>query len=227
MQGGSPALMTHLSPALRQTLTYQSNVIKYADGQLIHSRGDIKPGLSIIKKGVANVGVYGVDGTFIMAGLLGAGECFGEFTIFTELPRTHDVSANGDVEIHQLEAGRFTKLCDEEPELLKAVLKTTLIRTHILLELLDSMRRLPLKERTVKLMLSLSYHSGRIAQIRTRQSDLADSLGVSRVSLGKVLKQLQTEEMIILGYRVITIPDREKMERWLEAKNNTPLIIKK
>lgn len=219
--------MSQLDSILSQKLTYQSNLIKYSDGQLIHSRGEDKPGLSIIKRGLASIGVYGADGTFIMAGLLGAGECFGEFTIFTDLPRTHDVSANGDVEIYQIEASRFTKLCDEEPKLLKAILKTTLIRTHILLELLDSMRRLPLLERTVKLLLSMSYTANGEVQIRTRQNDLAISLGVSRVSLGKVLKRLEKSSLIKLGYGLIELSDREQLEQWLEKRNETPLSNRK
>ena len=225
-QAGSSALLDLLPTVLKARLISLANEVKYVDGQLIHSRGANEAGISIIKSGAANIGVYGADGTFVMAGVLGAGEAFGEFTLFTDLPRTHDVSACGITEVYQISGARFLSLCDQEPTLLKALLKSTLVRTHILLELLDAMRRLPLLERSAKLILSMSYTAGTRDHIQIKQNDLALSLGVTRVSLGKALRQLRELGLIEIGYGKIGLPNRENLEQWLEARSDTPLKSK-
>lgn len=223
LQAGSSALLDLLEDDLADEIKSMALLNRYSAGQLIHSRGDNSPGLSIVKTGTVNIGVYGVDGTFVMASVLGPGEAFGEFTLFTDLPRTHDVSAMGDCEVYQINGSRFLRLCDKEPRLVNALLKSTLIRTHMLLEILDAMRRLPVLERTAKTILSMSYTSGAKSQLSCRQNDLALSIGVSRVTLGKVLKKLEAENLLKLGYGRIELPDRNKLEVWLESRNTTPL----
>ena len=223
LQAGSAALFDVLSDDLIDSIKSIAALNRYTAGQLIHSRGDNAPGLSIVKTGTVNIGVYGVDGTFVMASVLGPGEAFGEFTMFTDLPRTHDVSAMVDCEVYQIKGNRFLALCDKEPRLVNALLKSTLIRTHMLLELLDAMRRLPVLERTAKTILSMSYTSGSRNELVCRQNDLALSIGVSRVTLGKVLKKLEAEHLIKLGYAKIQLPDRSRLEAWLESRNTTPL----
>jgi len=79
----SPTFLSLLPAPLVDKVTQAGTIIKYSDEQLIHSRGEIKPGLSIVRSGAVNVGVYGADGKFLMVAKLGPGETFGEFTIFT------------------------------------------------------------------------------------------------------------------------------------------------
>ena len=189
----------------------------YSDGQLVHSRGDAKPGLSIVKEGGAYVGVNGLDGMFVMVASLGPGECFGEFTLFTELPRTHDISSIGESKIYQLSKAKFDTLYEKYPCISRALLRTTLSRTHILLERLDAIRRLPILERTAKTLFSMSHGLGASNQLRNTQVDLADTLGVTRVSLGKALKQLSHIGLIEIGYGKITIVDRLALGRWVES----------
>ena len=195
--------------------------MKYSDDQLIHTRGALKPGLSIVRQGAAHVGVNGIDGTFVMVAALGPGECFGEFTLFTELPRTHDISSIGESEIYQLSKTKFETLYQRHPSISHALLKTTLTRTHILLEMLDAIRRLPILERTAKTLLSMSYMLGGSNVLRSRQDGLAYTLGVTRVSLGKALKQLSQLGLIEVGYGKITIQSQAELMSWVELNCGT------
>lgn len=224
LQLNSPAFLNLLSPELADQICAAANIVKYTDGQLIHSRGEAKPGLSIVRSGAAHVGVYGSDGTFVMTGLLGPGECFGEFTLFTDLPRTHDVSAAGNTEIYQLSEPAFRRIYRQHPELSHIMMSASLMRTHLLLEMLDALRRLPLLERAAKIILTMSYTSGSEHTIVCRQTDLAYTLGVTRVSLAKVLKQLSDLQLIRLGYGKIHLPAREQLEQWVDEHcDTTPL----
>jgi CRP-like cAMP-binding protein len=212
----TPAFLELLPPEVADQLIAASVLIKYSNGQLIHTRGSLKPGLSIVHKGGAHVGVNGIDGTFVMVAALGPGECFGEFTLFTQLPRTHDISSIGESQIYQLSQHKFDVLYQREPSISKALLKTTLMRTHVLLEMLDAIRRLPILERTAKVLLSMSYSLGGSNVLRGRQDELAFTLGVTRISLGKALKELSHLGLIEIGYAKITIPDRVQLSDWVE-----------
>lgn len=218
----SPAFLDQLPEVVVNELLFDAVLMKYSDGQLIHTRGALKPGLSIVNKGAAHVGVNGVDGTFVMVAALGPGECFGEFTLFTELPRTHDISSIGESEIYQLSKTKFDTLYQRHPSISRALLKTTLTRTHILLEMLDAIRRLPIVERTAKTLLSMSYTLGGSTVLHSRQDDLAYTLGVTRVSLGKALKKLSKLGLIDVGYRKITIINQSELIRWVELNCGSP-----
>jgi CRP/FNR family cyclic AMP-dependent transcriptional regulator len=216
-----PNFLELLSPAVAEQIIAASVLMKYSDGQLIHTRGSLKPGLSIVHKGAAQVGVNGIDGTFVMVAALGPGECFGEFTLFTELPRTHDISSTGESHIYQLSQTRFDILYQREPSISRALLNTTLTRTHILLEMLDAIRRLPILERTAKVLLSMSYTLGGSNTVQTRQADLAYTLGVTRVSLGKALKELSRLGLIEIGYGKVVIPNHSGLSDWVEQNCGT------
>lgn len=227
VQNSSPAFMDLLSPELAAKLKNISNVVAYSDGQLIHSRGDPKPGLSIVRNGAIKVGIFGIDGSFIATSIVGPGQSFGEFTLFAGLPRTHDVSAVGHTEIDQISAKSFKVLFDAEPELARTMLIISLTRTHHLLELLDDMRRLSLPVRAAKFLHSMSQSANDTDALTCRQSDLAFTLGVSRISLGKALRQLADQGLIVLGYGKILLPDTQKLSAWVTDHSLImPLTVK-
>ena len=88
------------------------------------------------------------------------------------------------------------------------------------------MRRLPLDQQFARLLLSLSASTSTTQAspvIKLKQTDLASSLGTSRVSLGKVAKKLESQKLIKLGYGEITVPSRKALALWLQERSETPL----
>lgn len=211
----TPSFMDHLSDGLRHEISQAGTIVRYQDGQLIHNRGDMKPGISIVVSGAVQVGIFGEDGTFIMTSHLGVGQTFGEFTLFADLPRTHDITAAGPTQINQIPAQAFHRLYDRRPEISRALLTTSLVRTHRLLEMMDAIRRLPMRERTAKVLFTLIQTAGDVDAFECRQSDLAFALGVSRTSLSTALKQLVELELVETGYGQIKLPDPDRMRDWV------------
>lgn len=223
----SPALMELVDPALGDALRAASVLVKYVDGQIIHSRGDKKPGLSIVKSGAVRVGTIGLDGSFQTVSVLGVGQSFGEHTVLAGLPRTHDVSAAGSAEIYQMTAPVFMRLVEAHAELTSILLKVSLIRSHGLLEQIDDMRRLTLPVRLAKLLMSIrgEVAEGR-ARVTCRQSELAYTLGVSRVALGNAVKRLTKTGLIVPGYGYVTIMDIGRLSGWVAAQSKiAPLDV--
>lgn len=193
--------------------------VDYDDGETIHSRGDAKPGLSIIRSGAVRFAIPGVDGSYLSTSVLGPGHCFGEATLFAHLPRTHDASAVGRTAIDQIPKARFDRIFDEEPALARLLLEATTQRLYAVLDLLDDLRRLPLMVRAAKMIAGMARSAKRKGEVECNQSDLAFTLGVSRVSIGKALAQLQDEGLIELGYGRIFVPDAGALGAWIAGRS--------
>lgn len=194
--------------------------MRYADGELIHNRGDDKPGLSIVRSGLVRVGVIRTDGTFVITSMLGAGQTFGEFTLFADLPRTHDIIAQGETLVWQLPGKRFLRLCEKKSNLLPALLQTSLVRNYVLLELIEAMRSLPVLERLAKTLVILVATAGQGDEFYTRQSDLAATLGMSRPTLSTALTKLEALNLITRGYGRIHISDFQSLTEWVSARDS-------
>lgn len=216
--GGQP-LMALLPEQLRRRLAEAATVVDYGDGEIIHSRGDAKPGLSIVRSGSVRFAIPGVDGSYVTSSVLGPGHCFGEATLFAKLPRTHDAIAVKRTSIDQISRLRFDRIFDEEPDLARVMLEATTQRLYSVLDFMDDLRRLPLPLRTAKLIATMAGSAKQETEVECSQCDLAFTLGVSRVSVGKALGRLQDEGVIQLGYGRIEIPDRVRLEQWIADRS--------
>ncbi|WP_371396068.1 Crp/Fnr family transcriptional regulator [Fretibacter rubidus] len=217
----SPTLIEGLPAAIADIIWAAATTERYTTGQIIHYRGDKKPGLSIVKSGSVDVGTLGRDGRILSIGTLGVGESFGEFTLFADLPRTHDISALEPSIIAQIPASKMHALCDAEPLILKALLRVALIRSHAAFERLDDDKRLSLAVRTAKRLLGLTGRESQTKTLSMTQSDIAHMMGVSRVSIGKALEALTRGGFITRGYGVITINDPTAMQDWVARHSVT------
>lgn len=205
----SKTLTDLLSPVVMEKLLAVGTRRKFADGQIVQERGDPDKGLAIVTKGQVIAGNVGRDGSFLPSALLRPGETFGENTLFADLPRTHTLWANGPTEISFIRQRPFMKLFDETPSIAAALLTLTLLRNHEMIEFMDGHRRLPLRARLARLLLGALEEDDKDQscerRIECRQEDLAYMLGVSRVAIGKVLKVLERDGILKLGYGYLTI----------------------
>jgi len=192
-------------------------LVKYQCGEVIHVRGERKPGLSIVKSGTVRVGNYGKDGRYCMTRLLHPGETFGEFTLFAALPRTHNAEAATESEVIQLDQKLFNELSAQHPELTQWMLRSLAVKLHDSLELLDDMRRLALHVRAAKVILSISKQSN-AQRVKIKQNDLADVLGVTVLSAHQSLKKLTAANLITSGYGYVDIVSTEGLEAWIDQQ---------
>lgn len=199
-----------------------SRRVAYADGQLIHGRGDATQALLLVDSGRVRAGNAGADGSFVTAYVFDPGDAIGEFTIFAGLPHTHDFVAVGPTVIRYIDKGSFHRLRRQEPELAFHFLQAITLRLHFAIEMLDDTIRLPLVVRTAKLLRHGSTLSSDPGVIEVRQVEIADALGVSRVAIGKTLKKLRSERLIEQRRGRIHIPDRRRLDRWISARSPVP-----
>ena len=197
-------------------------VMSYVHDEIIHERGDAKPGLSIVKQGRVKVGNYGKEGKYCLTRVLDIGETFGEFTLFADLPRTHCAEAVGDTHVIQVSREQFSLLSIQQPDLNTVLLSTLAIKLHDSLELLDDIRRLPLQVRAAKTLLTLTNQTS--SSLSITQNELADVLGVTVLSVHKALKSLSALGFVRLGYGSIAITEIEALTHWVSQQSSLNII---
>lgn len=220
----TPQLMRLLPTALAARVEAASRARTYGDGQVVHLRGDRRPGVSIIKAGAVRVGVLGADGSFNTVSVLGPGHCFGEHALFSGLPRTHDVSAVGVTTVLHLDRAAFLRLFDGEPQFARALMTVVSSRASALLQIVDDMRRLSLADRTAKLLASMAPADQTSPTIDCSQSDLGFALGVSRVAIGHALGRLEADGLVERGYGRIRLPDLAALRQRIAESSPVELL---
>ena len=213
---GVPSLYSSLPGLLRQKLDMLGSVNHYVPDQHIQSRGDETEAFSIITKGSVCFGKMDVEGKFLVSAVLKAGQCYGEFPLLAGLPRTHDGITVGETSIRHISRTAFEGLLNEEPELSVLMLKSVTEQLHNALEWIDDLRRYPLKYRLGKALLQMMKHHEN-PYLNINQHELADMLGVSRVAIGKELKDYKARGFITIHYGAVEITASAAFSRWVDS----------
>ena len=210
------ALMDLLPGNVRQAMINAGTIMKYGDGQFIHGRGDEKPGLSVILDGAINVGSLTRDGTPIPTTLLTKGHCFGEVTCFGDLPRTHDAVAAGPATVLQLSHAWVQSAFANDPQFSLAFMQMMTSRLYNVLDRLEDFRRYPPLVILAKLILERAGNGNRIKIVQT---DLAYTIGVSRVTVGSLLSRLEAQNLVQRGYASLSV-DTGRLSRWVASQTS-------
>ena len=218
LQSAVPVLAELLDPTTLARIESKCRWRTYRAGQLVHRRGDKTHGFSLIRSGRVSSANTGLDGSTVTTSILGPGQCFGEFTLFAGLPRTHDVIAIDEVEIGTAPEKAFLALCEDHPAITRALLTISLRRSYVLVEFLDGLRRLPLDMRVAKSLLAQGQHADQ-ARVDCTQEDLAFTFGVTRISINKVLARLEQAGFIKRRYKHILITDIVALRDWVRERD--------
>ncbi len=186
----------------------------FNDGDALHARGDAPPRLGIIATGVLRVGRYQPGGAFNLVAMLGVGGHFGDVAL-QRTSYTHDVYSVGRSEIDVIGKAALKDLLDNHSDFAVGLLRCSLARFNVALELYDDARTLGITARLAKV---IYVHTGRgeLANgVACLQRDLSELLGVSQVSIGNALKELENANLVETGYRRVTVPDKARLKAWL------------
>jgi CRP/FNR family transcriptional regulator, cyclic AMP receptor protein len=220
--GRERGFLSLLSDPLLERMTADSVQKKYDDGQLVHGRGEKKPGFGMIRKGRVRIGTFSGNGSFVEYGSLRAGDVYGELTVITGIERFHDSYAIGQTVIDHISVDRFQKMITEIPELQLMVLRLMARRLQHAYQRIDDILRLPLIDRVGRHLLETQRRSKDSNSIAIKQSDLAEAMAASRVSISKALSKLSELGFVNTGYGRINLVDQASLTQWLEDRNDLP-----
>jgi len=202
----------NISERSRAALIALGKPRRYTDGQFIMQQGDKPRGFFAVVSGQVMVGRYGGDGNLTIFGVAGAGDLFGEQAFLVNQPRLADAVADGAVEVVHIDGTVFRKLIATDPDLSMLIIRSLAQQLYVATQRLDS-DRMTLAGRLAQVLLSMESDGDQA--VTCTQQQLADLIGVSRVSLGMAVRQLEKAGAIAGGYGKVRIVDRTLLEQRL------------
>ena len=215
---GTIGLLEALPDDLQEMLFSVGTPVRYEDGETIHHRGDSTPGLSVVREGQVMVGNYTIDGTYIATALLTRGHCFGEFTLFAGVPRTHHAQAKGPTIVDQITKAAFDRVLEQNQEFRQSLLAVVTTRLYSAMEFIEELRSLPLDVRMVKMLLRAIPLGDGSATLELTQDQLANALGVTRASINAALRKLQADGLVRREYGRIRIVNVQALTAWVAER---------
>ena len=203
-----------LSPSLEHLLKF-SHRKSYSAKKIIIHEGDISNSLYYIIEGSVSVLAESETGEEIILGQLNQGDFFGEAGLFDfdtgdEGKRTARILSRSDSVIAEISYSQFKQIVSEDPAVMFLLtgqifnrLKKTSMKVRDLIFL-------DVKGRIAHCLLELSAEPDAMThpdgmQIKITRQDLAKMVGCSREMAGRVLKELEEEDLITAHGKTIVV----------------------
>jgi CRP/FNR family transcriptional regulator, cyclic AMP receptor protein len=206
-------------PAVVEQLAAHARVTSVSSGHHIFRKGDEGLGLLAVSSGIVKVSVPSSEGKEIVLNIIGAGEIFGEIALLDGEPRTADAVAVTRCELLFLDRRDFLRVLQAQPLLaikLLAVVSRRLRRTS---EQVEDISFATPPTRLAKALLRLAEIQGTIndpaPRIVVTQKELGQTIGLSRESTNKYLRDWEKVGYIRLEKGACTIRNRQFLQHAL------------
>ncbi len=203
-----------LNPSLEHLLKF-SHRKSYSAKKIIIHEGDVSSSLYYIIEGSVSVLAESETGEEIILGQLNQGDFFGEAGLFNfdtgdEGKRTARIISRSDTVIAEISYVQFKQIVSEDPAVMFLLtgqifnrLKKTSMKVRDLIFL-------DVKGRIAHCLLELSGEPDAMThpegmQIKITRQDLAKMVGCSREMAGRVLKELEDEDLITAHGKTVVV----------------------
>ena len=181
--------------------------MSYPKGQIIYIQGQEPEYLYCLGSGAVRTLMTSDEGEVRLLTTYGPGSIFGEASFFDGMPRVSTAEAATDCKIVRLSHDKVSELFRAHPELASAVI-TYLARTvRLLSSHVDTMSFQSAQQRLITLLLN---HPQRDV-IHVTHEELAAALGLSRVTISRLLGSFARQGLLKTGYGTIRLLDRERL----------------
>jgi CRP-like cAMP-binding protein len=219
-----------LPPEVQRAFDKVSKYRTVDAGTAIVRTGDTRDFVHQLTAGQVIYCSYDSRGRETVTAAMKPGDWIGLSEVFTGAPAMADVVATMRVELRSIARRDFESLLDAHPLIARHLLKLFSLRFSIVYRLAQDQRELTLKERLLKMLYLLAFRPGQAepdTPIDLSQDELAKMLAASRQTLNRLLKELEHEGLLQLGYRTIRVLARHRIERqydYLFAANTAPVL---
>jgi CRP/FNR family transcriptional regulator, cyclic AMP receptor protein len=202
---------TDLPAPVIKRITDMAQRRRFADGGLIHHKGDEPSGLFGVVSGSVKVSSTLPDGREAILTYLEPGQWFGEIALFDGRARTHDAWAVGSAELLHLPRPMFNRMLADMPELYPHFIRLLCTRVRAAFAFIEDSALLPLPARLAKRVLQLAeaYGSARgkltVIDLHMPQEELGAMLSISRQSVNKELKAWERQGWVRVEYGRLVI----------------------
>ncbi len=191
----------------------------FRSGEVIFHRDDPGQVLYVIKEGKVKIYLISPDGQEISLVVFGKGECFGEFAILDDLPRSANAIALEKVECYTLQRSDFHNAIMKNPKIAIQILEVLSKRLRTTNQMVEDLIFLDVYGRVAKKLLELAETHGTQVDdgvridMRLTQQDLASMVGASRESVNKVMGYFTDKKFISTDKHKITLHRTNDLKR--------------
>jgi len=201
-------------------LCLRSFVENYSASQIIYEEGDISRFLCIVISGRIEISYLRENGEHVLFSILDEMDIFGEIGFFDGRPRNEMAIAKSDCRILLIPKTALIEiiknisfeawldivqyLCLKQRKMAKDITENSIFSS---------------KQRLASKLLELSGKSSQPGKIFLTKEDLASMLGLSRVTIGKLLMNFEKEKAIINKRSCVEITDKKILAAHMENDN--------
>lgn len=186
-------------------LTARVRVQTFEAGQFVQHQGDPGDAFWAVVDGHVAIGRFSDDGNFTHFATLGAGDLFGELAFFTGVPRQVDAIADRGARLIAINRAMLRQLMAADVGWAELLLRSLSRQLAGALDIIDAERRLSATERLAELLVTMARDSAGRDAVYGTQQQLADLLGVSRVTVGAALGELAKRGLVERRYRKVRL----------------------
>lgn len=209
------ALDDETASALVASMTPQS----MHRGDVLFSEGDRGDSLYVIIAGKVKLGRASGDGRESLIAVLGAGEMFGELSLFDPGPRLTSATVVSETDVIALGNEDLQKFLAEHPAVAMKMLAGLARRLRRTNEGLSDLVFTDVPGRVAKALLDLGTRFGEPSSEGVKvnhdltQEELAQLVGASRETVNKALADFASRGWLVLGAKAVTILDIDRLRR--------------
>jgi CRP/FNR family transcriptional regulator len=188
-------------------------------GHVVFREGDTGDRLFVVLDGKVKITRASADGRENLIAVLGAGEMFGELSLFDPGPRTASVSAITDSTLASLDHDDLRPLLLERPGVAVELLQALAQRLRRTNEAMADLVFTDVPGRVAKALLDLAEKFGVVEADGTRvrhdltQEELAQLVGASRETVNKALSEFAHRGWLRIEGRSVLLIDPERLSR--------------
>ena len=204
-------LFACLSDLDRLALAAKMRPRQFARDEVVFHRDDPAGQVFLITSGTVKVSIPDEQGHEVVVALERGGDVFGDLALFDDGPRSATVTALTETHTLALARQDFISTLERNPDAMRRML-ALLVKTirhstgHI-----EDLVFLDLPGRVAKCLLDLADAAGS-DQVDLTQEDLAAFVGATRVSVNRVLADLEKRGAVKIGRRNIQLKDRALLQ---------------
>lgn len=206
------ALFSDLEPGELEALSRLASIRPYAAGTAVIREAEPGDLFFVILRGEVKVSVDSPDGREVVLSHLQAGEFFGEMALFGGEGRSASVTALSDCELVALARADFLAVLARDFSLTRKILQTLSTRLRKANDVIESMALLDVGGRLARYLLRLADESGQspvdgyFVVNRPTHQEIANSIGATRETVTRMLKQFEDRKLIRTKGQTVWVP---------------------
>ena len=200
---------------------------KYAAGEVVFSEADPCAGLYVVQSGNVRIFKTSANGREQVLSIDGPGSSIAELPVFDGGNYPASAQALSDSTLLFFSRQDFQALCLQHPQVALKVLRVIGGRLRRLVGIIEELSFTTVRHRLIALLVRLGKAASNgkndsvSLTIPANNSELAAQIGTVRELVSRNLSRLQSDGLILVNNRELTIPSLKKLQAELEDANGS------